>query len=113
VIAGKLVETVLVRFSFELRKYTSKSVPVGAATFLDVTAHHVFPQIVVNHVTSVTLDEFYLQLSEKRLHNSVFLQPLHRSVLVDFAIDQSSGSLVCRIMELLHQILHGVVFVCA
>src|SRR6267378_6942688 len=31
---------------------------IGSALFLDVTAHHVFPEIVVDHVTSVTLYEF-------------------------------------------------------
>src|SRR6266478_7837174 len=76
-------------------------------------AHHVFPEIVVDHVTSVTLDKFYPLLSASWFHHCVFLQPSHRSALVDLTVDQSSRGLVYRIIELLHQILHGVIFVCA
>src|SRR4029077_17651667 len=86
---------------------------IGAASFLNVTAHHVFPEIVVDHVTSITLDEFHPLLSASWFHHCVFLQPLHHSSLVDLTVDQSSRGLVSGITQILHQILHGVIFVCA
>src|SRR5207249_7694858 len=97
----------------KLGEFAPAFLGIGAAASLDVTAHHVFPQIVVDHVTSVTLDEFHPLLSAGWFHHCVFLQPLYRSALVDLTVNQSSRGLVYRVIELLNQVLHGVIFLCA
>ena len=64
---------------------------IGAASFLDVTAHHVFAEIVIDHVASITLDEFHPLLSASWFHHCIFLQPLHRSALVDRTVDHAQA----------------------
>src|SRR4029077_15179223 len=60
----------------EFAEFAPPFLGIGAASFLDVTAHHVFPEVVVDHVTSVTLDEFHPLLSASWFHHDIFLQPL-------------------------------------
>src|SRR5206468_72313 len=74
----------------QLAKFAPTFLGIGAASFLDVMTHHVFPEIVIDHVTPVTLDEFHSLVSASWFHHRVFLQPLHRSAFIDLAVDQSS-----------------------
>src|SRR5919201_837119 len=96
----------------QFRKFAPAFLGIGAAAFFDVTLHHVLPEIVIDHVTPIPLDEFDPLLSAGRLHHLVFLQPFHRGLLVDLAINESSCGLVSGVSQLLrNDVLDGVIFV--
>ena len=76
-----------------------------AAEFLDVTAHHVFAEIIVDDVAAVRLDEFRGLFRTLFVHERVFLQPGCNGVCVNIAIEVTPGSFIRCISQFLHQIL--------
>src|SRR5689334_15507370 len=59
----------------EFREFAPTFLGIVAASFFDVTAHHVFPEIIIDHVASVSFDEFHPLPGASWLHHRVFLQP--------------------------------------
>src|SRR5687768_10005650 len=93
----------------QLSKFLPAARGIAPRCAFDVLRDHVLPEVVVDDVAAVLIEEADPLLGARARHQGVALEPGSRLYRVDLLVDVATGGLVARIRELVHEGLRFVV----